>query len=136
MKTLIDMLHEGGFSCVIRNGGLTRTFRQRGVADLWDLCHEEGNFLDGAQIADKVVGQGAAALMIHGGIWELYADVISTPALVLLQEHGVRVTFRTEAGRIVNRKGDGLCPVETLCVPCHSVEEMYNEIGKFLNRNR
>jgi len=136
MKTLIDILHQGGYSCVIRNHGETRTFKQRGVADLWALCQDDENFLNEAQIADKVVGKGAAALMIHGGIKEVYADVISTPALTLLQSYGTRVTFLTETNRIVNRQGNGLCPVETLCIQLQSVEDMYEEISKFINRNR
>ncbi len=40
-----------------------RIFRERGVADLFRLQHEEPQLLRGAFIADKVVGKGAAALM-------------------------------------------------------------------------
>lgn len=136
MKTLIDTLHQGGYSCVIRNHGETRTFHQRGVADLLALCQGHKDFLNGAQIADKVVGKGAAALMVYGGAGEVHADVISSPALELLQAHGIRVTFQTETDRIVNRKGDGLCPVESLCLNLRSVKEMYEEISNFINKNR
>ena len=37
-----------------------RIFRERGVADLFRLQHEEPQLLRGAFIADKVVGKGAA----------------------------------------------------------------------------
>ena len=68
MEKLINLLHTGGYSCTIANGGKIRTFTQRGVADLYDLLTQEPEFLKGALIADKVVGKGAAALMILGGI--------------------------------------------------------------------
>ena len=68
MEELINLLHTGGYSCVIDNEGKIRTFTQRGVADLYDLLTREPEFLKGALIADKVVGKGAAALMILGGI--------------------------------------------------------------------
>lgn len=136
MQTLIDTLHQGGYSCVVRNHGETRTFRQRGVADLWSLCQDNENFLNGALIADKVVGKGAAALMVYGGICEVHADVISSPALALLKANGIRVTFRTKTDRIANRKGNGLCPVESLCIDLQSVEKMYEEISNFINKNR
>lgn len=71
MEKLINLLHTGGYSCTIANGGKIRTFTQRGVADLYDLLTQEPEFLKGALIADKVVGKGAAALMILGGIKEL-----------------------------------------------------------------
>lgn len=131
---MIDLLHQGGYSCVIGKEGETRTFHQRGVADLWELCQSSERFLNGARIADKVVGKGAAALMVHGGVREVYAEVISKSALALLQEHGVPTTCRTVTDHIVNRQGNGVCPVETLCMQIQSIEDMYNEIGKFINR--
>ena len=77
MNHLISLLHEGGFSCVIANQGETRTFTQRGVADLYTLYNNDPAFMQGAVIADKVVGKGAAALMILGGMAEVYTDVRS-----------------------------------------------------------
>ena len=62
MEELINLLHTGGYSCTIANGGKIRTFTQRGVADLYDLLTQEPEFLKGALIADKVVGKGACLL--------------------------------------------------------------------------
>lgn len=136
METLIESLHSGGYSCVIRKGDETRTFRQRGVKDLWELFQSQDLFLNGAIIADKVVGKGAAALMILGGIKEVYADVISTPAVDLLKEHGIKTSFNETTDRIINRQGNGLCPVETLCINLQSVNEMYEVITNFIKQNR
>ena len=80
MDELIRLLHEGGYSCVIRKEEI-RTFTQRGVADLYDLLNQHPVFLHGAQVADKVVGKAAAALMVLGGtetgqvgvLWKLFA---------------------------------------------------------------
>lgn len=58
-----------------------RIFRERGVADLFRLLHEEPQLLRGAFIADKVVGKGAAALMVLGGVEGLFADVVSRPCV-------------------------------------------------------
>ena len=93
MEELINLLHTGGYSCTIANKGEIRTFTQRGVADIYDLLTQEPEFLKGASIADKVVGKGAAALMILGGIKELYTDIISTKALELLQKSDIKVGF-------------------------------------------
>ena len=56
-----------------------RIFRERGVADLFRLLHEEPQLLRGAFIADKVVGKGAAALMVLGGVEGFFAGVVSRP---------------------------------------------------------
>ena len=92
MEELINLLHTGEYSCTIANKGEIRTFTQRGVADIYDLLTREPEFLKGALIADKVVGKGAAALMILGGIKELYTDIISTKALELLQKSDIVFT--------------------------------------------
>jgi len=114
MKILIGILHEGGYSCVIKNGEI-RTFSQRGIADLYELYKNEPAFLNGASIADKVVGKGAAALMVLGGIKELYAGIISTPALQLLLESNVDVDYGKEVPFIENRAKTDWCPLEKLC---------------------
>lgn len=81
MESIIDILHKGGYSCVMKNREEVRTFTQRGVADLYDLYQADSAFMKGATIADKVIGKGAAALMVLGGFKTVYADIISTPAL-------------------------------------------------------
>lgn len=136
MEELISMLHTGGYSCVIANGEKIRTFTQRGVADLYDLLTMEPEFLKGAIIADKVVGKGAAALMILGEIKELYTDVISTKALELFQKSEVKVDFTQEVPFIWNRNHTGWCPVETMCSEENSAENILPLIRDFLERVR
>lgn len=136
MEELISMLHTGGYSCVIANGKEIRTFTQRGVADLYDLLTMEPEFLKGAIIADKVVGKGAAALMILGEIKELYTDVISTKALELFQKSEVKVDFTQEVPFIWNRNHTGWCPVETMCSEENSAENILPLIRDFLERMR
>ena len=128
MERLVRMLEEGGYSCVIENRTGVHTFTRRGVADLYGLCAASPDMLAGARIADKVVGKGAAALMAIGGVSEVYAGVISVPARRLLDEHGIAVA------NINNRAGDGICPVETICSPLQSLNEMYSAIGGFIAR--
>lgn len=136
MKEIIDLLHSGNYSCVIAHEGKIRTFTQRGVADLYDLLTQEPDFLHGASIADKVVGKGAAALMILGGIKELYTDIISSKALELLRQSDVKVEFAQEVPFIWNRDHTGGCPVETMCSEETSAESILPLIRDFLGRIR
>ena len=136
MEELINLLHTGEYSCTIANKGEIRTFTQRGVADIYDLLTQEPEFLKGASIADKVVGKGAAALMILGGIKELYTDIISTKALELLQKSDIKVDFTKEVPFIWNRNHTGGCPVETMCSEVESAEEILPLIRDFLEKIR
>lgn len=131
MKDLIKLLHDGGHSLVIGNREV-RTFEGRGVSDLFRLFEQEPETLRGTSVADKVVGKGAAALMVLGGVKEVYADVISRPALRLLEDGGVAVSFGQLVGNIRNRTRTGLCPVETRCLPCPTPEECLAQIRYFI----
>lgn len=133
MEEIIELLHREQCSCVIANGDI-RTFRQRGVADLYELLNREPEFLQGASIADKVIGKAAAALMVLGGVKEIYADVISEPALALLQEAAVKVSFGQAVDHIINRTRTGWCPLETICYQIKSAPEILPLIREFIER--
>lgn len=114
MKELIEMLRRGDYSCVVRNGPVVRTFTRPGVADLYSLLKGDAAFLKGAMVADKVIGK-AAALVVLCGVKELYAEVISLLALMLIRDAGIEVNFSVLVPYIRNRTGDDWCPLETLC---------------------
>lgn len=135
MEELIELLHQGNYSCVIRNG-VTRTFTQRGVGDLYDLLNREPAFLHGAQVADKVIGKAAAALMVLGGVREVYTDIISEPALALLRQADIKVDCVKVVPRIRNRAQTGWCPLETICYEADSPEAMYPLIRGFVEKMR
>ncbi len=108
----------------------------RGVSDLYRLLTEQPSTLRGAVAADKVVGKGAAALMVLGGVRELYAEVICEPARVLLEQHGVYVLYGRCVPEIRNRTNTGLCPVEACCADCTTAEECLVRIREFMDGAR
>ena len=131
---LRQILHSTACSCVIGNGGRVETFHQRGIKDLYELLNNGSGLLDGASIADKVIGKGAAALMIAGGVKEVYTDVVSEAAMELFERYGTATSYDKRVAHIINRKGDGICPVESLCAECVTVEECLEKIEEFLAR--
>ena len=147
-RQAIDLLFAERCSCVVRNGDTIRIFRERGVRDLWRLLHKEPELLDGAFVADKVVGKGAAklkammpyqvdaALMAAGRVRELFADVVSHAALELLNGAGIPVSYTVAVPHIINRAGDGICPVERLCAGARTAAECLPLIEGFLTAGK
>ena len=129
---IIELLQSSGCSCVIRNGETLRLCHQRGVKDLHELLHNEPELLRGASLADKVVGKGAAALMIAGGVAWVYADVISRAAMELFEQSRVEVQYAEIVPNIINRAGTDICPVEKLCRDCKTAVECLPLIDKFI----
>ena len=132
--TPVGVLHSSGCSLVVvdRHGDV-HTYSSRGVADLYRLITSGSDVLEDADLADKVVGKGAAALMVLGRIHHLYADVVSRPALEMLREATIEVEYSTLVDGIINRAGTGPCPVETLCLPLSRPEDCLRAISTFLS---
>ena len=115
MKQLIDILHDEGLTLVVRseNWDIHR-FTQRGVKDLVTWVGERPEVLQGAFIADKAVGKAAAACMVVGGVKHVHADVMSEPALALLNAHGIKAEYGQLVDHIINHAGTDWCPMERL----------------------
>ena len=116
MKTRLQLaqerLYDNSLTLYAFCDGFEYTSQLRGVAPLLELL-DKGVTLDGCAVADKVVGKAGAFLHLLVGTEQLYAGVISRPALELLQSNGVYVDCGTVVSRIANRTNTGLCPMET-----------------------
>ncbi len=133
MSALVALLDKGDTTLVVDNGRVT-TYTGRGVSDLHWLLTDHPHMLQGARVADKIVGKGAAALMILGGVRELYTPVISRLALNLLSGYDIKTTYDKVIDHVVNRDKTGWCPVETLCRDLAPPKECLAAITEFLNK--
>lgn len=137
MEQIIKVLHQGNLSCVVRSRqGTIHTFTQRGIADLYDLLKDGKKLLKGASIADKVVGKGAAALMIEGGVVQIYADLISESARAILLGAGVQLDYKELVHHIENRDKTDWCPLEKGCRNTDRLSEIMPIIEAFVAKIR
>ena len=133
LEQLARILSDGNHSLAVASAdGSVTTYDSRGVADLYRLITCSPDKLDGAMVADKVVGKGAAALMAAGHIKALLTRVISSPALKMLEDHDIEVKFDQLTDSIINRQGTGPCPVESLCKTTDDPRECIGLIHDFL----
>lgn len=140
MEQLINILKTENCSLVLRtsDGTIHRRFG-RGISDLYQIYISEPHLLDDADVADKVVGRGAATLMIMGCVKRLHAVVMSQNALSFLNDSAVEFSCDSLVDTIINRRGDGICPVEKLTAEASCVEEATDLIMEFfakMNNNK
>lgn len=133
-EEIIRQMSTGKCSCIICKDGHAEAYYERGVKDLYRLLTQQPEKLAGAFAADKVVGKGAAALMVLGGVQEVYAGVVSMSALDLFRKSGIAVRFGQEVPNIINRASDGICPVEQLCRDCATAAECLPLIKEFITK--
>lgn len=106
-----NMVHTGEASCItVRGDRITTSGNPRGIAYIIDL-YEKGELKD-AYVADKIVGKAAAMIFTLGGVAECYAENISDGAAQWFDTHGLPYEYLNRSPYIVNRTGDGMCPME------------------------
>ena len=99
------------FTCALVKGETVYTSKDKGIAPV--LRHlNEGTDLEGFCVADKIVGKAAASLFICAGIKEVYGEVMSVKGMAKLEEYDIPYTYGTQVDKIINRKGDDICPME------------------------
>ena len=116
---------------VVSNGEVF-TSQERGVKPLLHLLTEKKGFLKGASVADKVIGKAAALLMVLGEIKEVHTLIISEPAIKVFEKYNIPCYYDKKVERIVNRTGDGLCPMETLCLDVEEPKKAFQKITDFI----
>ena len=130
-----ELLESGGYTCVITDGDAVFTSALRGVKPLVQFLESKTD-MTGFSAADKVVGRATAYLYVLLGVKNLYAQVISQPALAVLQENGIDAQYGNLVPNIINRKGDGICPFEAAVMDITESQKAYAAIRqKMLEMN-
>lgn len=106
------LLHDKKLSIVLIKDSDIYTSVKRGISPILDIIDENRELMLGADIADKVIGKAAAMLMAANGVKNVYTDVISKHALDVFNKNGISCEYGRSVPYIVNRKGDGMCPME------------------------
>ena len=135
MTTAADILAAGNYSLVILTPeGKKYAFRGRGVSDLYSVYRKSPEILAGSDIADKVIGYGAALLMVAGNVNSVFSPIISRDAAMLFEKNNVRYTAGSIVNHIINRNGTGRCPLESRLIPMknRSIAEQLIEIDSFV----
>ena len=132
-KELIVELREGKSNCIIVKGDDTLKFSLPGVKTLMTLLKEDPSLLKGSIVLDKVVGKGAAALMILGGVTQIYAELISEHAIKLLDTTDIKFSYGERVPFIENRFKTGLCPIEMLSITSDEPKIIHEKIIGFLS---
>jgi hypothetical protein len=122
-----QLLSAGEYTCVIVGDNATHTSTLRGVRPLVDWLDSKTD-LRGCSAADKVVGRATAYLYVLLGVRELYAAVISRPALEVLTQFGISAEYGKCVDNIINRAGDGICPFELAVMNITTPDAAYTAI--------
>ena len=108
------LLSTEGATCVAVRNGEAEITCERGVKPLLQWI-SEGRSFEGWSIADKVVGKASALLYVQLRPIAVFATAMSEDARDILLANGIACGCDELVPFIVNRTGDGQCPMDA-CV--------------------
>ena len=132
------LLSAEGATCVAVHNGETIITRERGVKPLLQWI-SEGRSFEGWSVADKVVGKAPALLYVQLKPTAVFATAMSEDARDILLARGIACGCDDLVPFIVNRAGDGQCPMDA-CVAGisdpHEAERAIRECARRMAASR
>ena len=101
----------------------------RGISPMMRFL-AEGRDLSGYSVADVIVGKAAAMLFVKAGIGIVYGKVMSESAREYLVLRGIPCICDIHTDKIINRKSDGICPMEQAVAELDDPDEGYRALQK------
>ena len=124
---LRDTLLEKNYSIVASNGYFSY---DSGIRPVIDRINEKEDYFKGLEVADKIIGKASAMLLSLSGVKKVHAVVLSQAGKDIFDKYDVEYSFDELTDYIVNRKGDGMCPMEMTVKDIDDLREAYETLKK------
>lgn len=98
-------------SCIVLQDEVLYTHIQKGVKPIVDFWSRD--YLEDAVVVDKVIGKASAIFMVNGNVRHAHGIVVSELAVEVFEKAGIDYSADKIVPKIINRTGDGLCPMES-----------------------
>ena len=134
VSSAVNLILEESASCVLIKGNIIeKTVNARGIAPI--VTFYENGLLEDAYIVDKIVGKAAAMIMTLGGVKGCYGVTMSRGALEWFNGKGISVRYNKLVEKIINRTGDGICPMEATVAQINDPDEAYSMLKEKMSKH-
>ena len=108
---LKEKFNESDYTClIIKDGEEVFSSSENGILPIVQGVSK----MNGAFLADKVIGRAAALICVHGGVVAVHARLMTISAAEVLAGYGILFEADKMVEEILNRDKTGLCPFEIL----------------------
>ncbi|HHV62941.1 MAG TPA: homoserine kinase [Firmicutes bacterium] len=125
------LVAEGLGLVVVKDGRVISASRESGIRPLLNAVMQFDGELEGAAVADKIMGRASALLCIEAGVRAVYAPVMAHGAAGELARRGIDFTAGMIVPRILNHAGNDSCPFEKLTMDITDPGEAFCAIRAF-----
>ena len=133
-----EILFSENLTCVILKDDKIYKSTKRGVAPVMELINDNID-IEGAIVADKIIGKAAALLFMLCKVKEIYSPIMSEPAIEALKSSDIEFNFKKSVPYIINRTNDGQSHMEKSVSDTNNPQEalirIKNKIKELSNKN-
>ncbi len=122
-----------GHTIALCKGDKILTSDKKGITPMVEFI-DSGINLKGYSLADLIVGKAVAMLYVKAEIVAVYAKTISKPAIQVLKNNHISFYYDILTDKIINRKGNDLCPMEKVVLDIDNVDTAYHLIKNKLKQ--
>lgn len=113
---------------VLYSNGECKEYYKNRIKDIKEILKENREALQGAIIADKVIGKVASSILTIAGVKEIYADVMSKYAIPVLNKNNIKYEYKNLVDYVQNNEKTGMCPMENKYKSEMDINKIYNEM--------
>jgi hypothetical protein len=122
-------LNENGLTLsIVKDGKIVFETVSHGVSGFLEAIEKLRNELEGASVADRIVGKAIALLCVYAKIKAIYAKVLSENAKKVLEENMVYHEWTSLVEHILDASKTELCPFERLVAEISSPRNAYERL--------
>jgi len=115
---------------VVKDGEIIFESVSHGISGFLEAVEK----LEGASVADRVVGKAIALLCVYANVKAVYAMTLSKRAKVVLEKHAIHHELDNLVESILDIDKVGMCPFERLATEISDPAEAYERL-KALQRS-
>lgn len=101
-----------------------------GIEPVISKLNENINFFKDLAVADKIIGKASAMLLVLSGVKQVYCLVLSKAGKDVLDKYNIEYYYETLTDYIVNRLGNGICPMEETVKDIDDLQKAYTALRK------
>jgi len=119
---------------IAKNGKIIYQSDSHGVIGLFEAIERLGSNLEGAAVADKIVGKAAALLCAYSRVNAVFASILSFKGKDTLEKNNIKYEYEVLVPVILDRTGRKACPFEEFSLNLENPREAYFRLKEFLEK--
>lgn len=121
---------------IVKNAEVIFETASHGISGFLEAIEKLGDKLEGASVADRVVGKAIALLCVYARVKAIYATTLSEKAKVVFEKHAVYHEWCILVENILDFDKVGMCPFEKLAKEISNPREGYEKLKALQNSLR